>query len=91
MHESKEIKLSASKKIAEEILRSEELVETEDDKVTTEKEIVLLVKGQQALSAVLMFTQQRKGKLGVMQLTKIHKICQKNMCQLTIFQSFELT
>ena len=61
MHESKEIELSnslevdkcletggfiTSKEIAEEILRSKELLETEDDKATTEKEIVLLVEGQ---------------------------------------------
>ena len=48
-------------------MRSEELVKTEDDQVTAEKIIVLLVKGQRALSAVLKFTQQRKGKLGVTQ------------------------
>ena len=58
MHESKEIELSdyheadkcletggfmTSGEIAEEILRSEELEETENDKETTEKEIVLFV------------------------------------------------
>ena len=34
-----------SEEIAEEILSSNELVETEDDKVTTEEKIVLLVEG----------------------------------------------
>ena len=56
MYKGKEIELTNShevdkcldtggfttKKIAQEILRSKELVETEDDKVTTEKEIVLI-------------------------------------------------
>ena len=57
-----------SNKIAEEILCSKSLVDTEDAKVTTEKEIVLLVEGQTAWSTARKFTKQRRGILSVMQV-----------------------
>ena len=57
----------SSEEIAEEILCSEKLVETEDDKMTTEKEMFLLVEGQREKSTVREFTQQRRAKFGVMQ------------------------
>ena len=57
MHKSKEIELSTflkagrfipSEEIAEKILYRKELMKIEDDKVTTEKEKVLLLEGQRA-------------------------------------------
>ena len=82
--------------IAEEMLGNKELAESENDEVTVEEEIVLFKNAQRAWSTVRELMQQRSGKLGVMQVCdrledEMHKICRKNMRQLTILQSFGLS
>ena len=83
--------------IAEEMLSSEEPIESEDvGENEVEDEIVSLEEAQQAWSTVRKFMQQRSGKASVMQAcdrldNKVHKIRRKNMRQLTIPQSFGLS
>ena len=70
--------------IANEMLQSEEPMESEDDDIIVEKETVLLEKAQLACRTVRKFMQQRSGKLGVMQACnrledEMHEFRQKNM------------
>ena len=110
MHDKEEIELSefleaderlatsgsfTLEEIAEEMLRSEEPVESEDDEVTVEEEIVPFEEAQRAWSTVRKFMQQRSGKPGVMQAcdrldNEMHEIRQKKMRQPTILESFGL-
>ena len=110
MHENEKIELSdfledddrletkgsfSLEEIAEEMLGSKEPVESEDDKVTIEKENISFENAQRAWSTVRKFMQQRSGKLSVMQACdrledEMHEIRRKNMRQLTILQSFGL-
>ena len=111
MYQNKEIELSdfleaeecpktggsfTLEEIAEEMLGSKELVESKNDEVTVEEEIISFKNAQWAWSTIWKFMQQRSGKLSVMQACnrledEMHKMWRKNMCQLTIFQSFGLS
>ena len=53
--------------VAEEMLGSKEPVESKNDEVTVEEEIISFKNAQRAWSTVRKFMQQRSGKLGVMQ------------------------
>ena len=82
--------------IVEEMLRSEEPIESKDNEINVEDEIVLFEEAQQAWSTVRKFMQQRSGKPSVMQACdwlddEVHEIRRKNMRQLTIPQSFVLS
>ena len=83
--------------IAEEMLRSEEPIESEDvGENEVEDEIVSFEEAQRAWSTVRKFMQQRSGKASVMQAydrldDEVHEIRRKNMRQLTIPQSFGLS
>ena len=82
--------------IAEEMLRSEEPIESEDNEINVEDEIILFEEAQRAWSTVRKFMQQRSGKPSVMQACdrlddEVHEIRRKNMRQLTIPQSFVLS
>ena len=82
--------------IAEEMLRSEEPIESEDNEINVEDKIVSFEEAQRAWSTVWKFMQQRSGKPSVMQACdqiddEVHEICRKNMRQLTIPQSFVLS
>ncbi|XP_025110862.1 uncharacterized protein LOC112574185 [Pomacea canaliculata] len=108
MHGNEEIKLSdflkaderlatggsfTMEEIAEEMLCSEEPVESEDEKI--EEETVPIEEDQHAWSTVRKFLQQRSGKPSVMQAchrldNKLYEIRQKNMPQPTILESFGL-
>ena len=64
-------------------------MESEDDEVTAEKEIILFENAERAWSTVRTFIQQRSGKLGVMQACdrsedEMHKISRINMLQVTL-------
>ena len=79
-----------------EMLRSEEPIESEDNEINVEDEIVSFEEAQQAWSTVRKFMQQRSGKPSVMQACnwlddEVHEICRKNMRQLMIPQSFVLS
>ena len=80
--------------IAEEMLRSEEPIESEDvGENKVEDEIVSLEEAQRAWITVRKFMQQRSGKASVMQACdrlddEVHEIHRKNMRQLTIPQEF---
>ena len=110
MHENGEIELSdfleaderlatggsfTLEEIAEEMLCSEEPVESEDDDITVKEEVVPFEEAQRTWSTVRKFMQQRSGKPGVMQAcdrldNEIHVIRQKKMHQPTILESFGL-
>jgi len=82
--------------IAKEMLCREKSVESEDDEVTFEEQVVPFEKALRAWSTVWKFTQQRSRKPGVMQAcdqleNKMLKILQKKMHQPTIFESFGLS
>ena len=83
--------------IAEEMLRSEEPIESEDvGENEVEDEIVSFEEAQRAWSTVRKFMQQRSGKARVMQACdrlddKVNEIRRKNMRQLTSPQSFGLS
>ena len=110
MHENGEVELSdfleaderlatggsfTLEEIAEEMLCSAEPVESEDDEITVEEEIVPFEEAQRAWSTVRKFMQQRSGKPGVMQScdrldNEMHEIRRKKMRQPTIHESFGL-
>ncbi len=110
MHENEEIELSdfldaderlatggsfMLEEIAKEMLSREEPVESEDNEVTVEEEIVPFEKAQRAWSTVRKFMQQSSGKPGVMQAcdrldNEMLEIRRKRMRQWTIFESFGL-
>lgn len=110
MHDNEEIELSyfleaderlatggffTMEEIAEEILRSEEPVESEDDTVTIEEETVSFEEAQRAWSTVRKFMQQTSGKPGVIQAcdrldNEMHEIRRNKMRQLTIIDCFGL-
>ena len=106
MYQNKEIELSdflkadecletagsfTLKEIAEEMLDNKEPVESENDEVTVEEEIISFENAQQAWSTLQKFMQQRSRKLGMMQACnrledKMHEIRRKSMCQLRFFR-----
>ena len=106
MHENGEIELSdfleADESLAtggsftlEEMLCSAEPVESEDDEITVEEEIVPFEETQRAWSTVRKFMQQRSGKPGVIQACDrldngMHEIRRKKKLQPTILESFGL-
>ena len=107
MHANGEIELSdfleADERLAtggsftlEEMLCSAEPVESEDDEITVEEEIVPFEEAQRAWSTVRKFMQQRSGKPGVMQAksfrldNEMHEIRRKKMRQPTILGRFGL-
>lgn len=81
--------------IAEEMLCSEEPVESEDDEVTFEEEIVPFEEARRACSTLRKFMQQRSAEPSVLQAcdrldNKMHEIRRKRMCQPTILETFGL-
>ena len=105
MHENGEIELSvfleADERLAtggsftlEEMLCSAEPVESKDDEITVEEEIVPFEEAQRASSTVRKFMQQRSRK-GLMQAcdrqdNEMHEIRRKKMRQPMILESFGL-
>ena len=80
------------KEIAEKMLLSEEPVENEDDAEVDEE--IVPSEAQRAWTTVRKFLQQRSGKTSVMQaydqLDNEMREISKNLCQLTILESFGL-
>ena len=70
-------------------------MESEDDDIIIEEEVVPFEEARRAWSTVRMFMQQRSGKPSVMQAcdrlnNEMHEIRQKKMRQPTILNSFGL-
>ncbi|KII68343.1 hypothetical protein RF11_06787 [Thelohanellus kitauei] len=85
---------SSGLEIADVMMCSEELVETEDDDRTVEEKVVSYEEGQRAWSTVRKFMEQRSGKPGEIQAcdrldNQMHLIHEKKIRQPTILERFE--